>query len=169
MGIDNGSDASSVPATAHKTNAKNCTTALTPTSTTIFITKPNKSTPATPFYMSMVHEAITALKDRTGSSLPAIIKCMKSKHCHLNTNSQNMLNKTVLKNLKSGAKEKRFIKIKSSYKINVVWMKEKKAALRAIEVTKKLTEKKRKLEGIKLAKKKKEEDKKKKKEEQMKK
>jgi len=178
--IDNGSDASSVPATAHKTNAKNCTTALTPTSTTIFITKPNKSTPATPFYMikikgdrynymSMVHEAITALKDRTGSSLPAIIKCMKSKHCHLNTNSQNMLNKTVLKNLKSGAKEKRFIKIKSSYKINVVWMKEKKAALRAIEVTKKLTEKKRKLEGIKLAKKKKEEDKKNKKEEQMKK
>merc|ERR1712238_415007 len=112
-------------------------------------TKPNKSTPATPFYMikikgdrynymSMVHEAITALKGRTGSSLPAIIKCMKSKHCHLNTNSQNMLNKTVLKNLKSGAKEKRFIKIKSSYKINVVWMKEKKAALRAIEVTKKL-------------------------------
>ena len=48
-------------------------------------------------------------------------------------------------------------------------MKEKKAALRAIEVTKKLTEKKRKLEGIKLAKKKKEEDKKNKKEEQMKK
>lgn len=82
-------------------------------------------------YTQVIHDAIVALKDRTGSSSPAIQKWIMNNHPTMDpTKLKQKMNFT----LKLGVKSKRFIKIKSSFKINPVWLKtekKKKAAANA--------------------------------------
>jgi histone H1/5 len=82
-------------------------------------------------YTQVIHDAIVALKDRTGSSSPAIQKWIMNNHPSMDpTKLKQKMNFT----LKLGVKSKRFIKIKSSFKINPVWIKtdkKKKAAANA--------------------------------------
>eukprot|EP00531_Pseudo-nitzschia_arenysensis_P016842 CAMPEP_0116136086 /NCGR_PEP_ID=MMETSP0329-20121206/11533_1 /TAXON_ID=697910 /ORGANISM="Pseudo-nitzschia arenysensis, Strain B593" /LENGTH=1223 /DNA_ID=CAMNT_0003630923 /DNA_START=318 /DNA_END=3989 /DNA_ORIENTATION=- len=82
-------------------------------------------------YTQVIHDAIVALKDRTGSSSPAIQKWIMNNHPNMDpTKLKQKMNFT----LKLGVKSKRFIKIKSSFKINPVWLKaekKKKAAANA--------------------------------------
>jgi histone H1/5 len=74
-------------------------------------------------YTQVIHDAIVALKDRTGSSSPAIQKWILSNHPNMNpTKLKQKMNFT----LKLGVKSKRFFKIKSSFKINPVWLKTEK-------------------------------------------
>lgn len=90
--------------------------------------KPKSSTgsPATsrkrngkPTYLEMVHEAIVTMKDRTGSSGPAISKWIAANHeftkSTLETNP-NMFKSRVNQAIKLGIKDGRFMKIKGSYK-----------------------------------------------------
>lgn len=92
--------------------------------------KPKSSTgsPATsrkrngkPTYLEMVHEAIVTMKDRTGSSGPAISKWIASNHeftkSTLETNP-NMFTSRMNQAIKLGIKDGRFMKIKGSYKIS---------------------------------------------------
>lgn len=71
-------------------------------------------------YLELVHEAIVALKDRTGSSTPAIVKILISKYPNLEQkdNPNNRFKKNVMTALKTGVKAGRFKQIKASYKIN---------------------------------------------------
>ena len=74
-------------------------------------------------YTQVIHDAIVALKDRTGSSSPAIQKWIMGNHPTMNpTKLKQKMNFT----LKLGVKSKRFVKIKSSFKINPVWLKTEK-------------------------------------------
>jgi len=74
-------------------------------------------------YTQVIHDAIVALKDRTGSSSPAIQKWIINNHPSMDpTKLKQKMNFT----LKLGVKSKRFIKIKSSFKINPVWLKTEK-------------------------------------------
>ena len=73
---------------------------------------PPKATPAHPKYEDMVKAAILALKDRNGSSVPAIAKYLGS-NFKLPGNFKKILS-TQLKNLvKSG----KLLKVKASYKL----------------------------------------------------
>ena len=74
-------------------------------------------------YTQVIHDAIVALKDRTGSSSPAIQKWIMNNHSTMDpTKLKQKMNFT----LKLGVKSKRFVKIKSSFKINPVWVKTQK-------------------------------------------
>ena len=82
-------------------------------------------------YTQVIHDAIVALKSRTGSSSPAIQKWVMNNHP---TMDPGKLKQKMNFTLKLGVKSKRFIKIKSSFKINPVWLKaekKKKAAANA--------------------------------------
>ena len=73
---------------------------------------PPKAAPAHPKYEDMVKAAILALKDRNGSSVPAIAKYVGS-NFKLPGNFKKILS-TQLKNLvKSG----KLVKVKASYKL----------------------------------------------------
>ena len=110
----------------------------------------------------MVHEAIVELGNhRSGSSVPAIQKHMKTKYDYLDTVKPKMFTTNVYNAIKTGLKDGRFVKIKNSYKMNTAWVNDKKKEHRAKEVKKKAAEKKRKME---LEKVKAEKDKKKKEE-----
>ena len=74
-------------------------------------------------YTQVIHDAIIALKDRTGSSSPAIQKWIMNNHP---TMDPSKLKQKMNFTLKLGVKSKRFIKIKSSFKINPVWLKAEK-------------------------------------------
>jgi len=88
-------------------------------------------------YTQVIHDAIIALKDRTGSSSPAIQKWIMGNHPTMDpTKLKQKMNFT----LKLGVKSKRFIKIKSSFKINPVWLKtEKKKKMAANSKKRKAT------------------------------
>jgi len=74
-------------------------------------------------YTQVIHDAIVALKDRTGSSSPAIQKWIMNNHPTMDpTKLKQKMNFT----LKLGVKSNRFIKIKSSFKINTIWLKTEK-------------------------------------------
>merc|ERR1712032_1368547 len=73
-------------------------------------------------YTEVVTNAIMALKDRTGSSQPAILKWIVNNHPDVDLAK---LKKKLNFTLKNGVKSKRFIKIKSSFKINPIWLKKK--------------------------------------------
>ena len=95
-------------------------------------------------YITMIHEIIAELGDRTGSSIPAIMKLMKVKY-------PLIVQKPTFKNafnlaIKTGAKDKRLIKIRASYKVSSEWVKKEKAKVRAKELKKKMGEKKRRNE-----------------------
>ena len=90
------------------------------------ISKPRSSTstPASrkrsgkPTYLEMTHEAIVALKDRTGSSAPAISKWILANNEHAKSTPPNMFKNRLNLSIKQGVKDGRFTKIKGSYKIN---------------------------------------------------
>ena len=71
--------------------------------------------PGSKTYVQLAHEAIESLKDRTGSSSIAIGKKIISDYPEMD---ENRLKKQLLLSLKNGVKSKRFVKIKSSYKIH---------------------------------------------------
>jgi len=82
-------------------------------------------------YTELIHGAIVALKDRTGSSAPAITKWIMNNHP---TMDPAKLKQKMNFTLKLGVKSNRFVKIKSSFKINPAWIKteqKKKAAANA--------------------------------------
>ena len=74
-------------------------------------------------YTQVIHNAIVALKDRTGSSQPAIQKWILTNHPEMDAAK---LKQKMLFTLKLGVKSKRFVKIKSSFKVNPVWLKAEK-------------------------------------------
>jgi len=101
-------------------------------------------------YITMVHEAIIEIGDRTGSSVPAISKFIKAKHEHTKSIKPKQFNGLVTNAIKAGLKEERFVKLKNSYKMNTAWVNKKKSALKAKEAMKKAAERKRKKEAEKL-------------------
>lgn len=97
-----------------------------------------------PTYLEMVHDAILALKDRTGSSVPAISKWISIHNVHAAQSSNaSMFKNRVSTAIKQGVKDGRFTKVKNSYKINSEWTKKQKKAARAKEAAKKKLEKQR--------------------------
>ncbi|KAF9688138.1 hypothetical protein SADUNF_Sadunf02G0166000 [Salix dunnii] len=83
---------------------------------------PIKSTTTTnapsspPPYFKMITEAITALKDRTGSSQPAIAKFIEEKYKKSSLPSN--FKKVLSVQLKKFVKSERLVKCKNSYKIS---------------------------------------------------
>jgi len=98
----------------------------------------------------MAFEAIRAIRDRTGSSVPAIMKYMKANYDHLKNTHPNTFRNSLANALKTGVKDKQFIKIKASYKINPEWVKKEKNKIRQRENEKKAKERKKKKDMEKL-------------------
>jgi len=71
-----------------------------------------------PTYLEMAHEAIVALKDRTGSSAPAISKWILTNNEHAKSAPPNIFKSRLNLSIKQGVKDGRFTKVKGSYKIN---------------------------------------------------
>ena len=71
-----------------------------------------------PTYLEMTHEAIVALKDRTGSSAPAISKWILVNNEHAKSTPPNTFKSRLNLSIKQGVKDGRFTKIKGSYKIS---------------------------------------------------
>jgi len=99
-----------------------------------------------PTYLEMVHDAIVSLKDRTGSSVPAISKWVLANNEHVKSASSNTFKNRITTSIKQGVKDGRFTKVKSSFKINVEFVKKEKAAARAKEAAKRKIEKQRQKE-----------------------
>lgn len=92
-------------------------------------------------YIEMVHDAIVALKDRSGSSSVAISKWILANNDHTKSVSPNMYKSRVNLAIKTGVKEERFIKVKNSYKISPEWKKKEQASKRAKEASRKKAQK----------------------------
>jgi len=109
-------------------------------------TTPAKTTPSRKgkkTMTEMVEEAIRALKDRTGSSVPAITKYIVATYPqHENNTFRSRLSQA----LKRGVKMVHFAKVKASYKISAEWTKKEKQK-KAREATKKIAEKKKKTQS----------------------
>lgn len=90
-----------------------------------------------PTYIEMTHDAIVALKDRKGSSSIAISKWILANHEHTKSTNPNIFKNKLQQYLKQGVKDGRFVKVKSSFKINPEYTKKQKAAARAKEAAKK--------------------------------
>ncbi|WVY95796.1 hypothetical protein V8G54_027947 [Vigna mungo] len=103
----------------------------------------NKSTVALhPPYFQMIADAITSLKERTGSSQPAIAKFVEDKHSKvLPTNFRKLLSVQ----LKSLVKSEKLYKVKNSYKLSSPQTEKPKTAPKE----KKLTEKTKRLSQVK--------------------
>lgn len=110
-------------------------------------------------YFTLIHEAIVDMADRTGSSVPAIEKYIKTKHEEVLSVNPNAFHKAVLTAVKNGVKEGKLEKVRCSYKINKEWVQKEKKLHQAKEAKRKAAEKKKKKES---EAKKKESDKKKK-------
>lgn len=96
-------------------------------------------------FVQLAHEAIIALKDRTGSSQMAIQKYLLGNHVALEDGKP--FRTRVGMALKSGVTQKRFNKFKSSFKVSTDWVKKTKAKQRARDKTRKENDrKKRELE-----------------------
>lgn len=98
---------------------------------------PKKNNSGKVSYLEMAHEAIANLKDRTGSSAPAIQKWVKAKYPDKVTAKQDIFKNSMNKAIKQGLKDKRFVQIKNSYKINAEWTSKQKAAAKAKEAAQK--------------------------------
>jgi histone H1/5 len=85
---------------------------------------PSSSGKSSKTYTDMIHEAIVALQDRTGSSVPAIKKYMLSENPALD--GPHFKNRFTT-GLKSGIKTERFVKLKCSYKISAAFRNKLKA------------------------------------------
>lgn len=88
----------------------------------------------------MVHDAILALKDRTGSSQIAIQKYILATFPSVDDN--NTFRSRLGQTLKKGVASSHFQKVKASYKISPEWIKKAKAK-RAKEIVRKAAEKKK--------------------------
>jgi len=95
----------------------------------------------------MIHEAIVELADRSGSSVPAIEKFIKSRHEEMEKVNPKVFHTSILAAIKSGIKDGKLIKVKCSYKMNSEWIKSEKKKHQAKEAKKKAAEKKRKKEA----------------------
>ncbi|KAL7226896.1 hypothetical protein ACSBR1_021880 [Camellia fascicularis] len=83
--------------------------------TTTTTTTTDPSSTLHPPYLQMISEAISSLKDRTGSSQPAIAKFMEEKYSSLlPPNFKKMLSIQLKKFVKS----EKLVKIKNSYKVS---------------------------------------------------
>jgi len=109
-----------------------------------------------PTYLEMTHNAIVALKDRSGSSNIAIGKWVLANNEHCKSVPPNMFKSRLNQAIKAGVKEGRFTKVKNSYKISSEWNKKQKAASRAKDASRKKAEKARTAELEKSKQKKKE-------------
>ncbi|KAL8527280.1 hypothetical protein ACS0TY_005233 [Phlomoides rotata] len=102
-----------------------------------------------PPYLQMIREAITTMKDRTGSSQPAIAKFMEE-------NYTNQLPPNFKKNLsiqlKRLVKSEKVIKVKNSYKISAAEKEIQKKKPETTEITYSETEKKKKTKRLSLIK-----------------
>jgi len=96
-----------------------------------------------PTYLEMVHDAIVSMKDRTGSSVPAISKWILANNEHVKSAHPNTFKNRVTTSIKQGVKDGRFTKVKNSYKINAEFIKKQKAVTRAKEAAQKRLEKQR--------------------------
>ena len=85
-------------------------------------------------YEKMIKAAIVALKDRTGSSTPAIAKYMKA-----NYDLPDNFGKTLSRLLKKFVEDGKLVKVKASYKLGSLKAepKKKKAAPKKKKVVKK--------------------------------
>ena len=85
-------------------------------------------------YEKMIKAAIVALKDRTGSSTPAIAKYMKA-----NYDLPENFGKTLSRLLKKFVEDGKLVKVKASYKLGSLKAepKKKKAAPKKKKTTKK--------------------------------
>ena len=99
---------------------------------------PPKAAPAHPKYEEMVKAAIVALKDRNGSSVPAIAKYIGSSF-KLPGNYKKILS-TQLKNLVASGK---LVKVKASYKLGEALKKVPKKPKKAKKPKKKAPKKKK--------------------------
>lgn len=72
-----------------------------------------KSAPAHPPYLSLISEAISGLKERSGSSYPAIKKFIGSKH-KLPTGWEKVLAQQLKKQAGAG----KLVRVKSSFKLS---------------------------------------------------
>ncbi|CAK9145190.1 unnamed protein product [Ilex paraguariensis] len=98
--------------------------------------KPSNASSATlhPPYFQMITEAITSLKDRTGSSQPAIAKFVEEKYPkQLPPNFKKMLSVQLKKFVKS----EKLVKVKNSYKVSTSEM------VKVVSVSAKETQKKK--------------------------
>jgi hypothetical protein len=102
-------DASSEGKTSSKKTPKTSSSTSPPTS---------RKRSGKPTYIEMVHDAIVALKDRTGSSAPAISKWILANNEHAKSTPLNMFKSRLQLSIKQGAKGGRFSKVKGSYKID---------------------------------------------------
>ena len=105
--------------TTPTSNKKKSSSSLTPSSAA---KSPSSSGPT---YAQMIHDAIVALKDRTGSSQPAIAKWIKANHPQVAETLQ--FKQRLNQALKTGVRNKRFAKIKASFKISNDWKAKEKA------------------------------------------
>lgn len=71
-----------------------------------------------PTYITMIHDAIVAMKERTGSSAPAISKWILANSQTVNGVHPQVFKTRLSSALKQGLKENRFAKVKGSYKIS---------------------------------------------------
>lgn len=78
----------------------------------------------------MISEAITAMKDRTGSSQPAIAKFMEENYA---TQLPPNFKKILSVQLKKFVKSEKLVKVKNSYKISIAEKVKKPAAAAAVE------------------------------------
>jgi hypothetical protein len=102
-------DASSKGKTSSKKTPKTSSSTSPPTS---------RKRSGKPTYIEMVHDAILALKDRTGSSAPAISKWILANNEHAKSTPPSMFKSRLQLSIKQGTKDGRFTKVKGSYKIN---------------------------------------------------
>jgi hypothetical protein len=103
--------------------------------------KPSPRAAGKKSYVQLAHDAILALKDRTGSSQMAIQKYLLSMHPDLEDGKA--FRTRVGLALKSGVTQKRFNKFKSSFKVNTEWVKRTKAKQRARDKARKDKDKKK--------------------------
>eukprot|EP00592_Proboscia_alata_P006389 CAMPEP_0194353688 /NCGR_PEP_ID=MMETSP0174-20130528/1970_1 /TAXON_ID=216777 /ORGANISM="Proboscia alata, Strain PI-D3" /LENGTH=1930 /DNA_ID=CAMNT_0039122345 /DNA_START=179 /DNA_END=5971 /DNA_ORIENTATION=+ len=103
-------------------------------------------------YLMMCHNALVDLKDHKGSSLIAIQKWVIGNYVENLKGDEKKIKKHIFNALKLGSNDvnKRFLKIRSSYKINSEWMKKEKQRVRTIELEKKAKERKRMKEIVKI-------------------
>ena len=71
-----------------------------------------------PTYLSMVHDAIVAMKERFGSSAPAISKWILANSQFADGVHSQVFKTRLSLAIKQGVKENRFSKVKGSYKIS---------------------------------------------------
>lgn len=71
-----------------------------------------------PTYLLMVHDAIVAMKERSGSSAPAISKWIQANSQFGNGVYPQVFKTRLSSAIKQGVKENRFLKVKGSYKIS---------------------------------------------------